>query len=136
MGDRSRVAANVHAGVAILTAAAVAFILLLRVPAAHADPLAASDRSARRVLDLPITNGKAAVTGGTIKVKQGDELELRWSSDRPMSLHLHGYDIEVKVAPQSPAVMSFKANLAGRFPVSEHRQAGREQAVLYLEVYP
>ena len=109
---------------------------LLPVAAAYADALAASDRSAPRVLDLPITNGKAAVAGGTIKVKQGDELELRWSSDRPMSLHLHGYDIEVKVAPQSPVVMSFKAKLAGRFAVSEHRQAGREQAVLYLEVYP
>jgi len=53
-----------------------------------------------------------------------------------MSLHLHGYDIEVNVAPQSPVVMSFRASLAGRFAVSEHRQAGREQAILYLEVYP
>jgi len=135
MGDRSRVAALARAGAAILTTA-VASTLLLPVADAHAEALAAADRPAPRVLDLPIMNGKAAVAGGTIKVKQGDELELRWSSDRPMSLHLHGYDIEVKVAPQSPVVMSFKAHLAGRFAVSEHVQAGREHAVLYLEVYP
>jgi|SRR6185369_290065 len=136
MGDRSRVAAGARAGAAILAAVAIACTLPLPVSDAHAEALAAADRSARRVLDLPIANGKAGVAGGTIKVKQGDELELRWSSDRPMSLHLHGYDIEVNVAPQSPVVMSFKANLAGRFAVSEHRQAGREQAILYLEVYP
>jgi FtsP/CotA-like multicopper oxidase with cupredoxin domain len=122
--------------VAILTAGAVAASLLWPLPDAYAAPLAATDQPARRVIDVPIANGKATVAGGTIKVKQGDELELRWSSDRPMSLHLHGYDVEVKVAPPSPAVMSFRANLAGRFAVSEHRQAGREQAVLYLEVHP
>jgi hypothetical protein len=119
-----------------MLAAAAAFVLPWAVCGAPAEPLAASSPSARRVLDLPIINGKAAVTGGMIKVTQGDEVELRWSSDRPMSLHLHGYDLEVKVAPQSPVVMSFKANLAGRFAISEHRQPGREQAVLYLEVHP
>jgi len=31
---------------------------------------------------------------------------LRWTSDRPMVLHLHGYDIEFKVDPQQPATIS------------------------------
>ena len=82
-------------------------------------------------------NGRVLGTADTIRVRKGDHVELRWSSDQAIALHLHGYDIEAKVAPQSPAVMSFKANLAGRFPVSEHRHgAGHHRAVLYLEVHP
>jgi hypothetical protein len=54
-----------------------------------------------------------------------------------MELHLHGYDIEVKVSPGSPAVMSFKASIPGRFSVEQHGQGpGHHRAVLYLEVYP
>jgi len=52
-------------------------------------------------------------------------------------LHLHGYDLETTVTPQSPARMAFTASLAGRFPVSEHTHGkGHHRAVLYLEVHP
>src|SRR4051812_27840142 len=40
----------------------------------------------------------------TLKVRQGDQVDVRLSSDRQMVLHLHGYDIDVKVAPPAPAV--------------------------------
>jgi hypothetical protein len=73
----------------------------------------------------------------TIRVNRGELVELRWSSDRRTTLHLHGYDIERTVAPQAPAVMGFKADIAGRFPVSEHGHGGRHgRTVLYLEVHP
>src|SRR5688500_8012080 len=72
--------------------------------------------------------------GGTIRVKRGEQVELRWSSDRRMTLHLHGYDVEQTVMPQSSAVMRFKADIAGRFPVSEHGSGGRHgRTGLYLE---
>ena len=70
-------------------------------------------------------------------MKQGDRVELRWKSDRPIALHLHGYDIERKAAPQAPAVMVFEAKIAGRFPVSEHTHGpGHHRAILHLEVLP
>ena len=73
----------------------------------------------------------------TLKVHQGDQVQVRLSSDRPMVLHLHGYDIDAKVAPHAPAVLTFKAGLAGRFPVHEHREgAGNHRAVLFIEVHP
>jgi hypothetical protein len=73
----------------------------------------------------------------TLKVHQGEQVQVRINSDRPMVLHLHGYDIDAKVAPGAPALMSFKANLAGRFPVHEHREgAGNHRAVLFIEVHP
>ena len=90
-----------------------------------------------RVLTFSIVNGAAAGSADTVKVNQGDDLEIRWSSDKPMGLHLHGYDIEVKVSPQTPAVMSFKANIPGRFPIEAHGQgSGRHPPILYLEVHP
>ena len=93
-------------------------------------------QSAKKVFDVAIVNGR--VTGGdtTLHVQQGDEVELRWSSDRPLSLHLHGYDIEANVLPHVSTVMSLKARLAGRFPVSEHREGARERTILYIEVHP
>ena len=54
-----------------------------------------------------------------------------------MTLHLHGYDIESKLAPGEPAAMAFKATIPGRFPVEVHGAGkGPHRPVLYLEVYP
>ncbi len=73
----------------------------------------------------------------TLKVRQGDQVQVRISSDRPVVLHLHGYDIDTKVAPPAPALLTFKASLPGRFPVHEHREgAGNHRAVLFIEVHP
>ena len=73
----------------------------------------------------------------TLKVRRGDQVDVRLTSDRPMVLHLHGYDIDVRVAPPAPALLTFKANVAGRFPVHEHREgAGTHRAVLFIEVHP
>ena len=73
----------------------------------------------------------------TLKVKQGDQVQVRLSSDRPVMLHLHGYDLDVKVVPPAPALLTFKAGIAGRFPVHEHREgAGNHRAVLFIAVHP
>lgn len=88
------------------------------------------------MFDLALVKGRLAGPD-TLRVKRGDRVELRWSSDRPIVLHLHGYDLELKVTPQAPAAMSFAAGLTGRFPVSEHRHGtGHHRALLYLEVHP
>jgi hypothetical protein len=97
----------------------------------------ATSSASRRVVDLAIRAGKVDAPNQTVSVPQGADVELRWTSDRPIALHLHGYDIEKQVTPGAPAVMSFKARLPGRFPVSEHRSdAQHHRAVVYLEVRP
>jgi hypothetical protein len=91
----------------------------------------------RKAFELALVDGKLAPAAGTVRVRKGDEVELKWSSDRRIVLHLHGYDLETTVTPQSPARMAFTASLAGRFPVSEHAHGkGHHRAVLYLEVHP
>jgi hypothetical protein len=77
-----------------------------------------------------------------IRVKQGDAVKLRWSADRALILHLHGYDIETKVEPGAVAEMAFTARATGRFPVHVHRTNERsshshdEPPLVRIEVLP
>ena len=87
-----------------------------------------------RVFELDASVGPRAAT---IRVSRGDQVELRWKSEKRITLHLHGYDIERTVSPQAGATMVFEASIPGRFPVSEHGRGGRHgRTVLYLEVHP
>jgi hypothetical protein len=94
------------------------------------------------VFDLKIEKGRVAERMRSIRVKQGDAVRLRWTSDRPIALHLHGYDIETKVTPGTVAEMAFTARAAGRFPVEEHTPNARgghshgEAPLVRLEVRP
>jgi hypothetical protein len=71
--------------------------------------------------ELRIERGQLPPATRLIQVKQGDVVKLRWSSDRPIALHLHGYDIERNVEPGVVAEMTFTARATGRFPVAEHQ---------------
>ena len=71
--------------------------------------------------ELRIERGQLPTNKRLIRVKQGDVVKLRWSSDRPIALHLHGYDIERKIEPGVVAEMTFTARATGRFPVEEHQ---------------
>jgi hypothetical protein len=99
-------------------------------------------QAADLTFDLAIKGGRVAQSMRLIRVKQGDSVKLRWTSDRPIVLHLHGYDIERKVAPGGVAEMSFVARATGRFSVEEHRTDAKgghshgEAALVRIEVLP
>ena len=91
--------------------------------------------------DLRIERGRVPADMRLIRVKQGDVVKLRWSTDRITILHLHGYDIEMKVEPAAMAEMSFTARATGRFPVSVHKpnQGGghtHDPPLVHVEVHP
>ena len=67
--------------------------------------------------DLKIDQGRVPPNMRIIRVKQGDAVKLRWTSDRLVVLHLHGYDIEQTVQPGAVAEMTFTARAAGRFAI-------------------
>ena len=91
---------------------------------------------------LRVENGHVPPDMRLIRVKQNDTVKLQWSTDKPMTIHLHGYDIERRVMPATIASMSFAAKTTGRFAIVTHdgpagRESGhRERVLLYLEVYP
>ena len=95
-----------------------------------------------RVFDLKIEKGKVAQSMRLIRVRQGDAVKLRWTTDRPIMLHLHGYDIEKKVEPGAVAEMAFDARATGRFPVEEHKPDAKgshshgEAPLVRIEVRP
>jgi FtsP/CotA-like multicopper oxidase with cupredoxin domain len=78
-----------------------------------------------------------------IRVKEGDVVRLRWTTDQPVIVHLHGYDIEQLLVPGGVTELAFTAYATGRFPVHIHapqeRGAGgahEEAPLVVIEVYP
>ena len=104
--------------------------------------MVATAQPAEVTFELKIEKGRVAQNMRLIRVKQGDAVRLRWSTDRPIALHLHGYDIEIKVEPGKTADMAFTARATGRFPVEEHKSDARgghshgEAPLARIEVYP
>jgi hypothetical protein len=91
--------------------------------------------------ELRIERGHVPANMRLIRVKQGDVVKLRWSSDRSIALHLHGYDIERKIEPGVVAEMTFTARATGRFPVQEHQAASggghtHGAPIVQIEVLP
>ena len=99
----------------------------------------ADDRAVKRI-ELVISERKVQLEEKTIRVTQGESLELVWESDETAELHLHGYDISFEVSPEAPAIVTFEAHATGRFPVTSHGFGGEHghghEALLYIEVYP
>jgi hypothetical protein len=82
---------------------------------------ATGTRADELTFELRIERGQLPLNKRLIRIKQGDVVKLRWSTDRPIALHLHGYDIERKVEPGAIQEMTFTARATGRFPVQEHQ---------------
>lgn len=100
-------------------------------------------RAADAAFDLRVENGRVPEGMRVIRVNEGDAVTLRWNSDRPLLLHLHGYDIEWRVQPGSVASVRFVAKLTGRFPIHAHDAGAREgggarddSPLVYVDVYP
>jgi hypothetical protein len=89
-----------------------------------------------RAFELEIKGGRLPPNQRVVRVQQGDEVTLRWTSDQALALHLHGYDIEAKVSPAAPAEMRFAARATGRFPVEIHGAGGQHATIGHLEVHP
>jgi hypothetical protein len=91
---------------------------------------------------LRVENGHVPENMRLIRVKRNDQVKLQWTSDRPMTIHLHGYDIEKEVSPGAVTDMVFTARATGRFTVEPHlaRDASGAHAhgdvLVTIEVYP
>jgi plastocyanin len=85
-------------------------------------------RSQRKVFDVSVEDG--VMNPDEIEVAEGDRVTLRLTSDAPLEVHLHGYDLEAEVAPDEPADLSFEANLTGRFEIEDHDQGEALGALL------
>jgi len=103
---------------------------------------AGAARAETKVLTFDVSIDHGVANTPLIRVTEGDAVHLRFSSDRPIVLHLHGYDIEKKVEPGTVTDMEFIARATGRFPIEEHREGAHgghshgERPLVSIEVYP
>ena len=83
--------------------------------------------------DFVIKNGARTAGPVAMQAREGEDVEIKVTSDRPDELHIHGYDLHTPVKPNQPAALYFKATHSGRFEVELH-QSG--QSLGTLEVQP
>ncbi len=102
----------------------------------------AAAQASEVTFDIKIEKGKVPQNMRLIRIKQGDAVKLRWTTDRTITLHLHGYDIEKKVEPGAVTEMAFEARATGRFSVEEHKPNAKgghshgEAPLVRIEVRP
>ena len=84
----------------------------------------ATDKHPARTVELALTEG--VVTGPDVKAHRGvrwiradqDEIvELRWTADENVVLHLHGYNKTLRLGKGATSIMRVVARLVGRFPL-------------------
>jgi len=104
------------------------------------------------ILRITLSGGIPTTSERTYRFRKGDRITIHWTSEIPVELHLHGYDIKTEVVPGVTATTRFVAKTPGRFPIEEHggdgdghghRKSERrlslgqtKAAILYIEIYP
>lgn len=86
-----------------------------------------------RVESIRIKGGKPAGGVQTLKYDSGDTIALRFSTDKAGEVHIHGFDQEFEVTPESPKVVRFKADIEGIFEIEDHET---DELLAKLEVRP
>jgi hypothetical protein len=90
-----------------------------------------------RIVELAIRSEEVSPKARVLSVLQDDEVVVHITSDRPLQIHLHGYDIESDIVPNVVTSLRFTATATGRFPVEVHYKQPRKQRPLaYVEVRP
>ena len=82
-----------------------------------------------RTFDISVKGGE--MSPDEISVNKGDTVMLGVTSDQPIELHVHGYDVEQEVEPGRKAELRFDADLTGRFEIEDH-ESEKELGVLQV----
>jgi len=93
-------------------------------------PAPPSAEPEEREVDLEIRG--TTMTPKEVILGEGDRATLNITTDRPIDLHLHGYDLAEEVSPGEPAELWFEADVTGRFEIKEE-QAHAELGTLVVE---
>ena len=108
---------------AVILIALVVLFLLLRPgsPAPESSDLeeeTQEEETQEEVVAVAINEG--IMSPPEVTVYEGNHVNLQIISDRPIELHLHGYDLTQEVEPGEMADLSFEATDTGRFEIEDH----------------
>lgn len=79
----------------------------------------ASTATGPQAFEFNVSIANVKMTPSQFTVRQDDKVTLRLSSDTPVNLHLHGYDLEKEIAPGATETISFDATLTGQFEIED-----------------
>ncbi|MFE5630954.1 hypothetical protein [Streptomyces sp. NPDC056463] len=85
-------------------------------PASPAPTAAASGRT----VEIAVDGSSVQPPPSRIELKKGERITLRVTSDRADTLHVHGYDRELPLAPGTPGSLTLTADRTGLFEVETH----------------
>jgi FtsP/CotA-like multicopper oxidase with cupredoxin domain len=77
-----------------------------------------ADEPQERIYDVVIEG--SAMNPAEISAEEGDFVTLRLTSESPVEVHLHGYDLEEEVSPGEETELSFEADATGQFEIEDH----------------
>lgn len=89
------------------------------VPIVVAAP-AVQEPAKPQAFEVTVSKGQRIAGPALIQVHEGDEVELTITSDHADELHVHGYDLHLKLQAGVPAKLEFKAEHSGRFDYELH----------------
>ena len=104
--------------VALVMIGLVGLFFALRPDTPSSGGAAPPDEPQERVYDLAIENG--AMSPAEVSAEDGDQVTLVLTSDIPVEVHLHGYDLQEEVLPAEETLLSFEAEISGRFEIEDH----------------
>ena len=84
-------------------------------------------------ISLRIVGGKLVDGPKIIRLKRDDAVVLTVVADAADELHVHGYNLKLKLKPNQPATLNFVAKHTGRITFELHKAATELGA---FEVYP
>jgi len=73
-----------------------------------------------KTFSMTVVRGALPAEQRLLRVEKGDAVRLRLTSDAPGEIHLHGYRLEAKLTPGTPAELAFKAYATSRYPFEWH----------------
>lgn len=94
---------------------------------------AVAAQATEQVFSLVVKDNKLVSGPKVIRLKRDDQVTLNILTDRADELHLHGYDLHLKLVPDQQATLKFVAKRTGRFGFELHK-SGVELGV--FEIYP
>jgi hypothetical protein len=95
--------------------------------------VARADDAGSAAISVAVKNGEVAGGPQVYRLKRDDAVTLKVVSDRAAELHVHGYDLQVKLQPNQPQTVKFFARRTGRFTIELHPG---DAEVGVLEIYP
>lgn len=105
----------------------IVLFLLLR-PGASTPESSDAKKTQKEPVALAVNGNN--MSPAEVSVTEGDQVNLEITSDRPIELHLHGYDLTVEVEPGEPEELSFEATTTGRFAIEDHETEAELGALL------